>query len=441
MGGTLSRTLSLSTLSLTDQNWLALSWPQRAHVRLRAAPSQVGSAVLQVGIFSLPGLCLSAEIHVFKSNVPPPSWRAVTVAASLVTLFGVAELAFQPVTRGPLAAALLLGIAVVLCTRLSPVVAALCGACALTGFASVAAVPTVTPITCLAVLALAGSTGQLRALLPVGAITFVGVILGLILDVKPDGSNRAQNVVLFSFVGGASFYLRRMNDRRVELMDARHQLAAAEARASMARDLHDVTTYSLMTVLTRLRVAKQRLGSRDAINGLMAVDEAEHAAKEALKDLRGLTLLVASGEQTLGQFRTVSQLAEGLEQMVARTPGAQIQCEKSHHHVPANVATTAFRLAQQCLANAASHAQGHPVKLSMQIVQGRLVLRAENVLSDGQPSPGLGMGLQIMRERVAEAGGHFEAQTERGFFKVHCTLPLKGTVDAFGGDGRSTTGS
>ncbi|MFD8912382.1 sensor histidine kinase [Streptomyces sp. NPDC059575] len=215
--------------------------------------------------------------------------------------------------------------------------------------------------------------------------------------------------------------------------DQRSRLAAAAERARVARDMHDVVGHNLAVLIT-LADAGARL------NG---------AARQPPPEL--LRLIAGTGRQALGELRRVlgvlgetsgargdepepgprpcladidalcaGMRAAGLD-IVHRTVGALDTLD-------GEVRLTAYRIAQEALANALKHAgPGARVKLVVAVTGARLAVRVQDSgpahSMSGPRSPAYeegpyeeGHGLVGMRERTALYGGRFRAgPTGRGW--------------------------
>jgi signal transduction histidine kinase len=96
--------------------------------------------------------------------------------------------------------------------------------------------------------------------------------------------------------------------------------------------------------------------------------------------------------------------------------------------LPAGLGLTVYRIVQESLTNAARHAAGARVGVSLRYEPDVLDVA---VVDDGgrrtdpaDGAPGGGRGLLGMRERVAVFAGSLEAGPAGGGFAVHARLPL-----------------
>ncbi|MET8467970.1 sensor histidine kinase, partial [Micromonospora zamorensis] len=160
------------------------------------------------------------------------------------------------------------------------------------------------------------------------------------------------------------------------------------------------------------------------------------SARDALTDMRrllGVLRSESSGPQTAPQ----PDLAD-LDAMVdaARRAGLPVTLDAGPVHdgqVPAPVGLAAYRIVQEGLANAARHASGAAVRVTVRAGRSGLEVRVENSPADARPTAdgGPGHGLTGMRERATSLGGTFTAgPLPDGGYAVAAELPY----DAEGGD-------
>ncbi|MGS2615436.1 sensor histidine kinase [Micromonospora sp. LZ34] len=214
---------------------------------------------------------------------------------------------------------------------------------------------------------------------------------------------------------------------RSELEQARR--AVLEERTRIARELHDVVAHHMSMIAVRAETAPYRLE---------AVPEPAHAeftaiagaARAALTDMRRLLGVLRSESEdpaTTPQpgLADVPALVEA-----ARRAGMTVS---AHTDVPADppapVGLAAYRIVQEALANAARHAAGAAVRVTLRGEDGALAVRVENDRG-GPPVDGggrAGHGLTGMRERAVSLGGTFTAgPTDGGGYAVDALLPCEG---------------
>jgi signal transduction histidine kinase len=98
--------------------------------------------------------------------------------------------------------------------------------------------------------------------------------------------------------------------------------------------------------------------------------------------------------------------------------------------LPAALATSMYRVLQECLTNAARHSGGNRLHVSVQVAEGELLMRvADNGrgITPSQADASGSLGLLGMRERVRLAGGTLKvARLSRGGTEVVVRVPLTG---------------
>ena len=204
------------------------------------------------------------------------------------------------------------------------------------------------------------------------------------------------------------------------------QRAIADARAAIARELHDVVAHnvSLMTVqagVARLVVADDPERAREAIG---AVEEAGRRALDELRHLLGvLRPETPSGE--LGPQPALDQVHALVDQL--RQTGMRISLtEDVRSELPVRVDLFAYRIVQEALTNVLKHGGvDATVQVSLEETDGLLDIEVTDTGTAAGTLPGSGQGIVGMKERASLLGGTFEAGPQpEGGFRVHARLPI-----------------
>jgi signal transduction histidine kinase len=91
----------------------------------------------------------------------------------------------------------------------------------------------------------------------------------------------------------------------------------------------------------------------------------------------------------------------------------------------AAVGSTAYRILQEALTNAARHGGSHPVTVAITYGSDAVSIEVANELADGAPGDRRGHGITGMRERAALIGGSLQTAVDRGRFVLQARLPYR----------------
>lgn len=211
--------------------------------------------------------------------------------------------------------------------------------------------------------------------------------------------------------------------------DARVNDARERERARIAQELHDVAGQHLAGLVTLADAAISLAPARpdEAIRLVGEVrNEGRFAAASLAGALSDLHAEAAAPAETTRDLRRAGELVQFWSQR-----GMPVSFEQSGgvSDLPAVVSTTAYRALQEALTNAAKHAPGAPVSVSVTAAEEELLVRVVNRApnSDSTPVPGLdlGWGLRGMRERVELLRGTlFAGPSPTGGWEVRITIPI-----------------
>jgi len=267
------------------------------------------------------------------------------------------------------------------------------------------------------------------------ALSLIPWWLWLAADV-PNLNGPASATIVFTLATavvdslGSRLRVRRALAAQTERAELEHaRRAVLEERTRIARELHDVVAHHMSLIAVRAETAPYRLNdlpesARTEFGSLSAV------AREALTDMR--RLLGVLRDDRPAALAPQPQLPD-LPALVdsARRAGALVELSVplALDQVPSGVGICAYRIVQESLSNAAQHAPGAAVTVSVDLDSGAVRLRVANGPGKtSQPSPngrGPGHGLTGMRERVALLGGSLTAgPAPDGGFVVAAMLPL-----------------
>lgn len=216
----------------------------------------------------------------------------------------------------------------------------------------------------------------------------------------------------------AAFLSELLQKLRTEHARA-EELAAAQERARLARDIHDGVSQTLFMLTMSLESGLVMAQKEEATKTAKHLESLAPVAQKALLELRNAMYNVeplAAGEQTLVQAAT--QLARDY---VSAT-GQDIQVSEESGYCPPNdQASGVFRMIQEALANACQHSQGNAVKILLGAPSPGSVSIIDNGRGFDMESVSKGRGLKNLQERAAELGVEYKVESSEKGTNVHIT--------------------
>lgn len=198
------------------------------------------------------------------------------------------------------------------------------------------------------------------------------------------------------------------------------RLAAAERRQAIARELHDVVAHAMTVVCLHSAGARQADGDKAAAAARMMAE----VTRDAMDQLRRALHELDADDAPPVHFDPTGLVA------TTRASGTPVTLTMlgRPRALPSAVARTAERTLQEALTNAARHAPGAAIDVTVSWEPDAVVLDIQDRPAAADASPltaGSGAGLTGMRERAHSRGGTLEAgPTDQGF-GVRLRLPLK----------------
>ncbi|MFF1651427.1 sensor histidine kinase [Streptomyces sp. NPDC058240] len=229
-------------------------------------------------------------------------------------------------------------------------------------------------------------------------------------------------------------YLASMEDRAVSLereRDQQAQLAVAEERTRIARDMHDSVSHNL-SVMIALADAAVFAQYRTPDRTTTAVRQVSDTGRQALTDMRRfLGVLRADEPDALRHpMPDIAQLDSLLDQVRAAGLPTRLRMEGDPSPVPAAAQLTVYRLVQEALTNTLKHTPpGTRAEVRVLCSSETIVI---DVTDDGHgrtaraPGPPHGHGIPGMRERTAAYSGTLRAgPLPDGGWRVSARIDLR----------------
>jgi signal transduction histidine kinase len=223
-----------------------------------------------------------------------------------------------------------------------------------------------------------------------------------------------------------------LRDRAHRLEIERQQerdLAAADERSHIAREMHDIVAHSLSVIITQADGARYA-GAQDPQVALSTLGTIADTGRTSLREMRRLLGVLRSDEAA--STRPLPALAdvESLVGTVRRT-GLEVGCAvegRPRRSLPAGAELTAYRVVQEALTNVLKHAgpaTAAEVQLNWTAKGLELRIDDDGRGADADPATaGAGQGIVGMTERLALYDGSVRAAPRPGGgFRVQAFIP------------------
>jgi signal transduction histidine kinase len=302
--------------------------------------------------------------------------------------------------------------------------------------------PTVGELSLLVALYTVAAHRRLGVALGAALVLEVGVVVG-VLRYAPSQSIDDYLVVLSGVAAAALFlgttmranrqYLRVVEDRAARLERERVQqaeLAAADERARIAREMHDIVAHGLAVVVT-LADGAALTATKDPARAASAMHQVADAGRSSLEEMRRLLrVLRTDGAPELAPQPELRMLETLVDDVRAAGPEVTLRNSVDAAELDGATQATLFRLVQEALTNVLKHAPtSRRIDIDIERSPGGIVFGVENAgavrpVEHTHTTASIdGNGIVGMRERVAAFGGSLDVgPTDDGWF-VRGVLP------------------
>ena len=209
---------------------------------------------------------------------------------------------------------------------------------------------------------------------------------------------------------------RNEQDQQRALADA-----AANERARIAAEMHDVVSHSLAVIVSQAEGGRMVTTDDSAREVLQTIST---TGRTALTDMRSMLGVLRSGDvQRDSPQPNVGAIAD-----LAAKSGAELTEHGIRRSVSTEVGLAAYRIVQESLTNAFKHGTGPAtVRLewtsNLQLMITNMHRSTANSAHDRRIQGG--SGIAGMRQRAAAAGGTLHAGPANGLWQVTARLPVE----------------
>jgi signal transduction histidine kinase len=231
--------------------------------------------------------------------------------------------------------------------------------------------------------------------------------------------------VLFGIAWVAGYALRERSEQ-AEAAEVRAALAAAEERARIGRELHDIVAHAVSVMVLQVGAIRHRLpesAERDALQGV------EETGRMALAEMRRLLGAMRRGEEDLelAPQPGLNRLEALVEEVDRAGLPVRLRVDGEPVPLPHALDLSAYRIVQEGLTNALKHAHARQADVLVSYAPGELCIEVRDDGAGDRRNGDAGHGLIGVGERVKVYGGEMTAGgADGGGFVLRTRLPLGG---------------
>lgn len=221
----------------------------------------------------------------------------------------------------------------------------------------------------------------------------------------------------------------RARSRTEAVERAEHDRAvAAEERARIAAELHDITAHHISVVSLQAGAA-QLLAEQGQPPSAELLTGIEAASRQAMAEIRQALGVIRASPDGAAPLPGLAQLPDLATRMALA--GLTVTIDGPSGSLPGSTDLTAYRIVQEGLANVARHSAADRAAVTFRWESGSLhvTIADDGPARDSPPAGPGGNGLIGLRERVRRHGGQLHAGPRpSGGFELHAQLPLGDSV-------------
>ncbi|MFN2540185.1 MAG: sensor histidine kinase [Mycobacteriales bacterium] len=286
------------------------------------------------------------------------------------------------------------------------------------------------PIAPVVVLGLAAY--GLGARLPLRRAILTGVVLVCLITSSElvEGSVKGSDPIFGAVLTFGALSMGRVLQTRFDALQAAaaaaREVAVAQERTRIARELHDLIAHSLSVMVVQANAAEQVLRT-DPGRAEDAVRAVQQAGRAALSETSRLLDLLREGPDESGPQPTLADL----DRIARSVPGLDVDVQVADPlpPLPPGAEVSVCRVVQEALTNVLKHSASDQATVTVRPRDGHLEVsvRDDGPARASERLPG-GHGVLGMQERVSVYGGWLEAGPARsGGWQVRAAFPLERT--------------
>ena len=230
-------------------------------------------------------------------------------------------------------------------------------------------------------------------------------------------------------------YTAELEQRAVTLereREDRAELAVAQERGRIARELHDVVAHHISVMVVQTAAAR-RICDKEPDTAREALAAVEEAGRTALAEMRRMLEVLRTETAGMGPQPGLGDLDRLAEKVRDAGLPVEVAVSGSARPLPAGMELAAYRIIQEALTNVVKHAGRASAGVAVRYAEDTLDIEVSDdgrgaaapLLNREEEDDG-GHGLVGMQERVALYGGKLETgPLFPGGYRVHASFPLE----------------
>ncbi len=271
----------------------------------------------------------------------------------------------------------------------------------------------------------------------VGALTgmvggFLATASAVALLAIASAQHRLDAVALYLSCVGLAWLVGHLMHTQQQLLVKQHEaqarlaeLAAADERRRIAREVHDVIAHSLSVTLLHTTAARRGLQQdRDIDDAIDALEQAEALGRQAMADIRRTVGLLDGAPMKIDPEPGVAEIDSLVSDFARAGLNVALHTDGPVDRVSAAVGLALYRITQESLANVAKHAPDSQSAVTLAISQASASLKIVNRLPVAVAVCAEGRGLRGMRQRVELLGGSINIGPSDDGWSVDADVPL-----------------
>lgn len=210
------------------------------------------------------------------------------------------------------------------------------------------------------------------------------------------------------------------------------ELALAEERARIARELHDIVAHTLTAIVVQAGAARDVV-DEDPEYVRDCLDRIRETGSDALDDMRRVVTLVREpGDPEPGAPQPgLAELDHLVAQANSASTAVSLRVEGQPRPLTPGADLAAYRIVQESLTNAHRHAAATEVRVTVTYHPDSVEIdvsdNGRGIATPAVQRHGGGHGLVGVRERATMYGGQvFVTSTPRAGYRLRAVLPLPG---------------